>query len=197
MPKAETSQEHSSGRVSGTQLNEIEQHGPMFHRMMLSALVITLNVLGSATFASDIGVTTGLPLPRFVSLKAGLVNVRVGPGVDYPLKWSFVRRGLPVEIVAEFGNWRRIRDWQGEQGWTFGPLLSARRTALVAPWSKAKPALLRSDAATNASIVAVVQPTVLVRLIRCDGKWCEVAAKARQGYIRQTGLWGAYPGEIF
>jgi SH3-like domain-containing protein len=168
----------------------------MFHRIAFSALVVALNLLGGATSASDIGVTTGLPLPRFVSIKAGLVNVRVGPGIDYPLKWTFVRRGLPVEIIAEFGNWRRIRDWQGEQGWMFGPLLSGRRTALVAPWSEAKPVLLRSDAATNASIVAVVQPTVLVHLIRCDGKWCKVAVKSRQGYIRQTGLWGAYPGEI-
>ncbi|MDP1583467.1 MAG: SH3 domain-containing protein [Bradyrhizobium sp.] len=168
----------------------------MFHRTIFSALVIVLNLLGGGTLASDIGQTTGLPLPRFVSIKTGPANVRAGPGVDYHLKWAFARRGLPVEIIAEFGNWRRIRDWQGEQGWMFGPLLSARRTALVAPWTKAKPVLLRSDAAANASIVAVVQPTVLVRLIRCDGKWCEVAAKATQGYIRQTRLWGAYPGEI-
>ena len=168
----------------------------MFHRIIFVALVFALNLLGGGTRASDVGVTTGLPLPRFVSIKARPANVRVGPGVDYPLKWTFVRRGLPVEIIAEFGNWRRIRDWQGEQGWMLGPFLSARRTALVAPWSGAKPVSLRSDAATNASIVAVVQPNVLVRLVRCDGKWCKVVARSRQGYIRQSRLWGAYPGEI-
>lgn len=179
------------------QRTEIEHHGPMFHRIIFSALIIALNVLGGGTLASDIGQTTGLPLPRFVSIKTGNANVRTGPGVDYPLKWTFVRRGLPVEIIAEYGNWRRIRDSQGDQGWTLGPLLSGRRTALVAPWSKAKPVLLRSRAATNASIVAVAQPKVLVRLVRCDGRWCEVTVKARRGYIRQSRLWGAYPGEVF
>lgn len=78
-----------------------------------------------------------------------------------------------------------------------GPLLSGSRTALVAPWSGAKPVALRSDAAESAPIVAIVQSNVLVRVTGCDGKWCKVKAKARRGYIRQTRLWGAYPGEVF
>jgi len=168
----------------------------MFSRIIISALVTALDLLTGATFASDIGKTTGLAIPRFVSIEAAPANVRAGPGFDYPLKWTFVRRALPVEIVAEFGNWRRIRDWEGKQGWVFGPLLSGRRMALVAPWSGAKPVLLRADAARDAPIVAVMQPTVLVRIILCDGKWCKVKAETRRGYVRQTRLWGAYPGEV-
>lgn len=163
---------------------------------LLSALLLALGLFTGATFASDIGKTTALPIPRFVSIKAAPANVRAGPGIDYPLKWTFVRRALPVEIVAEFGNWRRIRDWEGKQGWVFGPLLSGIRTALVAPWSGAKSVSLRSDTATDAPVVAIMQPTVLVRIIRCDGKWCKVKAGTRQGYVRQTKLWGAYPGEV-
>lgn len=78
-----------------------------------------------------------------------------------------------------------------------GSLLSGNRTALVAPWSGAKPVALSSDAAENAPAVAIVQSKVLVRVVGCDGKWCKVKAKGSRGYIRQTRLWGAYPGEAF
>ncbi|ARP98525.1 aspartyl-trna synthetase [Pseudorhodoplanes sinuspersici] len=169
----------------------------MMRRMIISAPIIAVGLLAGNTFASDVGRTTSLPIPRFVSVKSKPANVRVGPGVSYPLKWTFVRRGLPVEIIAEFGNWRRIRDWGGEEGWIVGSLLSGNRTALVAPWSGANPVAIRSDAAENASTVAIVQSKVLVRVVGCDGKWCKVKAKGRRGYIRQTRLWGAYPGEVF
>ena len=165
-------------------------------RMVISAPIIVLSLLAGTTFASDVE-RTGLPTPRFVSVKTKPANVRAGPGINYPLKWAFARRGLPVEIIAEFGNWRQIRDWEGEVGWMFGPLLSSKRTALVAPWSGAQPVALRSDATRAASIVAIVEPNVLVRIDGCDGQWCRVKARARQGYVRQTSLWGAYPGEVF
>lgn len=169
----------------------------MFRHIIISAPVIALGLLTGGTFASDVGRTTGLPVPRFVSVKTTPANVRVGPGIDYPLKWTYVRRALPVEIIAEFGNWREIRDWEGKQGWMFAPLLSGKRTALIAPWSGAKPLALHADAARDAAIVAIVQPHVLVRIVGCDGKWCEVRAKARRGYVYQARLWGAYPGEDF
>lgn len=141
--------------------------------------------------------TTGLPIPRFVSVKPETANVRVGPGLDYPVKWTFVRRGLPVEVIAESGNWRRIRDWDGEDGWMLGSLLSGRRTALVAPWSGAKPVPMRARPRSEARVAAVVEPNVLVGIERCDGEWCRVKAQAVKGYIRQTRIWGAYPGEAF
>ena len=67
---------------------------------------------------------TGLPVPRFVTLRADEVNLRTGPGEQYPIEWIYVRAGLPVEIIAEFGNWRRIRDFEGIEGWVFHSLLS-------------------------------------------------------------------------
>ena len=138
---------------------------------------------------------TGLPLPRFVSIKSNPANVRTGPGTEYPVKWTFVRRGLPVEVTAEFVNWRRIRDGEGDEGWVLGALLSGKRTALVAPWSDAKPARLFSERDNGAQTVAIVQPNVLTRLVGCDGEWCEVRIGNRQGHIRQIRLWGVYPGE--
>ncbi|MCA6111713.1 hypothetical protein J6497_31790 [Bradyrhizobium sp. CNPSo 4026] len=163
--------------------------------MILSAIVLGLHTAHAS--ASDVGQTTGLPLPRFASVKAAPANVRLGPGIDYPLKWTFVGQEVPVEITAEFEHWRRIRDWEGQEGWMLGALLSGKKTALVAPWHRAKPVSLRASPAADAPIVAIVQQNVLVHIDRCDGRWCRVRVKGRRGYIRQTKLWGAYPGEKF
>ena len=171
-----------------------------FHRWRPSFLAIAtllLCALPSAAWALGRGKVTGLPLPRFVSIKADPANVRIGPGTDYPVKFTIVRRGLPVEITAEFGNWRRIRDWNGDEGWVHGSLLTGRRTALVNPWSQAQPVTLRASAEEKSSVRAIMHPKVLVRIEECDGEWCEVNARGRDGYVRQTELWGAYPREVF
>jgi len=174
-------------------------------RAKVEAMLFSLFVVGIAgiaglpgsAWASEFGAATGLPIPRFVSIKSEPANVRVGPGFDYPIKWTFVRRHLPVEVVAEFGNWRRIRDAGGEDGWILGALLSGRRMALVAPWSGAEPVLLRNRSRSSASINAIMQPRVLVRVDACGGTWCRVRAGTASGYVRQSKLWGAYPGEKF
>src|SRR6202012_2445570 len=74
---------------------------------------------------------TKLPLPRFVSLDANDVNMRAGPGTEYPILWQYHRKGLPVEIVQEFDTWRRIRDRDGAIGWVQANLLSNKRTAQI------------------------------------------------------------------
>ena len=68
---------------------------------------------------------------RFVSLRADEVNVRAGPGVRYPVKWVFVRKLMPVEVIAEFDTWRKIRDWEGAEGWVHRAMLSGRRSIVV------------------------------------------------------------------
>ena len=95
--------------------------------------------------ASVVG-KSGLQVPRFVSLKAGRVNVRVGPGEDYKIAWVFTRTGLPIEVIQEYDTWRRIRDSDGAVGWVFNSLLSGKRTAVVTPWSKGEPQPIHADA---------------------------------------------------
>jgi SH3-like domain-containing protein len=136
-------------------------------------------------------------LPRFVSLKQQKTNVRVGPGTQYPIRWVYQREGLPVEIIAQFGNWRRIRGSDSSDGWVHAALLSARRTALAAPWSTIS-VNLRARPRDRASIVARLQPRVLVHVKRCDRAWCAVDVPEHdlRGYVRQVKLWGVYPDEI-
>ena len=153
---------------------------------------------GIAASASSPGAETGksgLPVPRFVSLKAGRVNVRVGPGEDYKIAWIFIKPGLPIEVVQEFDNWRRIRDSDGTMGWVFQSLLSGKRTAVVAPWAKSDPRPIRAQASPEARITAYLQPGVLGVVDNCDEGWCEISGNGYSGWIGQDQLWGVYPDE--
>jgi len=145
---------------------------------------------------------TGLPVPRYVSLKTDRVNLREGPSKDHRTEWVFQRAGLPVEIVAEYETWRRIRDSEGTEGWVLHSLLSGRRTALVMPWAKGevKPLSLRAEAGDQSATVAWLQPGVIVNVKNCTGRWCEVVvvrdgASDIEGYMHQDKLWGVYPDE--
>jgi len=138
---------------------------------------------------------SGLPVPRFVSLKAEKVNVRRGPSSDHPVAWVFQRKGLPVEIVAEFENWRRIRDSEGEEGWILQSMLAGKRTAVVAPWRGQQMTQLHSAANKASSVQAQLAAGAMGDVANCDGKWCEISAGGYEGYVEQEMLWGVYPGE--
>jgi SH3-like domain-containing protein len=138
---------------------------------------------------------SGLPLPRFVTLKANKINVRKGPTSDHDVAWVYQRKGLPVEITAESDNWRKIRDEDGTEGWILQSMLSGKRTATVANWAKDKAVMLRDDASPAAGFVAKLDAGVLVTISSCDGAWCEIAAGDYEGYAQQSELWGVYPGE--
>ena len=139
---------------------------------------------------------SALPVPRFVSLKSDKVNVRKGPSTDQAIVWVFSRAGLPVEVIAESDNWRRVRDSEGADGWVFHSLLSARRTALVTPWSKGEERVpLYSSSSTGSHAVAELQSGVLGNVLSCDGEWCNVSVDDYAGYVQQNKLWGVYKGE--
>ena len=142
------------------------------------------------------GAKSALPLPRFVSLKSDKVNVRKGPSTDQSIVWVFSRAGLPVEVIAESDNWRRVRDSEGADGWVFHSLLSARRTVLVAPWAKGEERVpLYSSKSTSSRAVAELQSGVLGNVVTCDGSWCELSVDDYSGYAQQDQLWGVYRGE--
>lgn len=134
---------------------------------------------------------SGLPLPRFVSLRAAEVNLRSGPGVRYPIEWVFTRKGLPVEVVDEFETWRRIRDWQGSEGWVHQSMLSGQRGAMVVGADR----LLRRAPEPGAPAIAEVQVLLVGRLHNCRNGWCLIEAKGIEGWLRQGEIYGAYPDE--
>ncbi len=143
---------------------------------------------------------SGLPLPRFVSLKSNRINLRVGPGRDYAVQWLYLKPGLPVEIIQEYDNWRRIRDADGTEGWVLQTLLSGKRSGIAAPWAKEatnEPVPMFTKAEESAALAAHLEPGVLGKVSACDGQWCKFEASGYDGFVRQTDIWGAYPGEVF
>ena len=152
---------------------------------------------GGAHGAGEVasGPASGLPVPRYVSLKSDRVNVRAGPTKDHDVAWVFTRSGLPVEITAEFENWRRIRDWEGSEGWVYHSLLSGRRTAVVTLKAKDELVPLSDRPDQAAAVTARLQSGVLGQVKRCTGSWCRIAGEGFDGWIAQERLWGVYPNE--
>lgn len=142
---------------------------------------------------------SGLPIPRFVTLKSGRVNLRVGPGRNYPVEWMYTKSGLPVEIIQEYDNWRRIRDSEGTEGWINQSLLSGKRSGIAAPWFKGKEAsiTLTREPDEMSRLIATVEPGAIGMIEQCDGHWCEMRFGSYSGYVQQALIWGAYPDETF
>lgn len=135
---------------------------------------------------------TGLPLPRFVSLRSAEVNLRTGPGGTYPIEWVYQRRHMPVEVIAEFDNWRKIRDWQGTVGWVHQNLLDGARYGRIADYERTL-----SSRPGDGRPVARLQPGVIARIRACVPDWCELEAGGYRGWLRRDAFWGVYPHETF
>ncbi|MCD7058557.1 SH3 domain-containing protein [Pelagibacterium xiamenense] len=168
--------------------------------------LLALAALAGAASAQQTGPVTGLPMPRFVSVGAAPVNVRVGPGTNYDIAWVFVRPNVPVEIVQEFDTWRKIRDVDGAEGWVHQSLVVGARTALVTPWAAEGTTALLGDESSDAPVRAWLSPGMMVRLESCTGSYCAVAldhtdaeghSRSYAGYVAQNAIWGAYEGEVF
>jgi SH3-like domain-containing protein len=160
------------------------------YRCLLFILLLS-GMVGIRSWAAE---TSGLPLPRFVSLRSDEVNLRTGPGVRYPVDWIYTRRDLPVEVIAEFEAWRKIRDWQGVEGWVHQSMLSARRMIVVIG---PQPRRLRSEPDDKAPPLAMLDPHVMGRLLACpkDKSYCRVDVENIQGWLKRDEFWGVYTNE--
>jgi SH3-like domain-containing protein len=163
----------------------------------LAGMAATLICTAGAHAAGELGTgpKSGLPVPRFVSLKPDRVNVRGGPTRDHEVTFVYTRAGLPVEITAESDNWRRIRDWEGSEGWVYHSLLSGRRTAVVSPKDKKQLVPLHYEADATSTVVAKLQAGVLASVKRCNGSWCQIVGTGFDGWVVQEQLWGVYSNE--
>lgn len=138
------------------------------------------------------GSVTNLPLPRYVSLKGGEGNARRGPSLSHRIDWVFRHAGMPLRVVAEFGNWRRIEDQDGAGGWVHYSLLSGVRTAIV----QTDMLELLAKPEENANVVARAEAGAIVRLHECNKDWCRVSGGGEKGWVLKTAIWGADPDEI-
>jgi len=135
---------------------------------------------------------TGLPVPRFVTLKSGEVNMRAGPGTEYPVLWQYRRKDLPLRVEAEFGVWRKVVDHEDTTGWMHHSVVSLKRHALVT----ASSARLYASPDNGAALVAVAERNALLELQSCPTQWCKVASGDLRGWVARTAIWGLLDGEI-
>lgn len=161
-------------------------------RMFLAGLIASAPMLAHAQQDDSLGPVTGLPLPRFVSLKSSEANVRRGPSLNHRVDWVFRHRGTPLEITAEFENWRRVRDADGAGGWVHYTLLSGVRTVLV----RVENSPIYDQPRDNSDIRARAEDGVIARLGRCTPDWCEVTAEGQRGWMQKPVIWGVGEAEI-
>ncbi|MDE1901338.1 MAG: hypothetical protein KGI37_06825 [Alphaproteobacteria bacterium] len=181
-------------------------------------MILTFAAFANAARADD-DAGSHLPLPRFAALRSAEVNMRTGPGTRYPIEWVYTRRGLPVEVIAEYDVWRRVRDSEGAEGWINRIELTGKRAAIVTgdaptapppapgtadsnanattPASAPPTKDLHDDADDSSAVVAHVQAGAIGDLISCAPVWCKLKFGDVKGYMRKSDLWGAYPDEKF
>ena len=157
----------------------------------LGSLVLAILLLASGSLPSLARDQGGLPVPRFVSLHASKIYLRTGPGMNFPVQWIHQRRHMPVEVIAEYDTWRKIKDWQGTIGWVHQSMLDGGRYALITGSERE----LLQDPADTAVPTAKVMPGVVAQILRCDGTWCRINADGYKGWLRRDEFYGTYPDE--
>lgn len=174
-------------------------------RIMALAAGISLATLASAapmggaetaTGSADgptVGPSSNLPLPRYASLSASEVNFRKGPGEQYPINWIYRREGWPVKVVREFGDWRRVIDMDGYEGWVKENLLSSQRTGVIIGATR----LLFANPDTQSKPLWRAQDGVVGKIVVCEDAWCQINVEGKTGYILRVNMWGTEKGENF
>lgn len=137
---------------------------------------------------------SGLPVPRYVSLKTEKTFCRGGPSFSHPVRITFMRKGLPLVVIAETrDHWRKVRDVEGDECWTHKSKLSGAQTALVIEDGLTVRARPDADSPARARL----GEGLIARIEEVDGRWVRIAAGNVKGWTRKSGLWGALPGDSF
>lgn len=169
----------------------------MGRKIIFIAVVLFLSGFGVSQPVSaqteEIFNNSGLPIPRFVSLRSDKVFVRTGPALRYPIEWVYKREGMPVEIIQEFDTWRKIRDLDGSEGWIHQSLLSGKRHAVVT--KKDGDTYFYKKPDLTSKKVAQIENGNVITLEKCDVLWCEAEVSGFSGWIERNSLWGVYQKE--
>jgi SH3-like domain-containing protein len=161
-------------------------------RIAVPGVAAAMLIAGVATAEQKRGQVTNLPIPRYVSMKATEANVRRGPSLAHRIDWVYRRKDLPLEIVAEFGHWRQVRDIDGAGGWVHYSLLSGVRTVMVdAPTTH-----MMTKPDRQSGVAAIVEKGVVARLDECTVEWCRIRKDGHRGWVQKTALWGVQADEL-
>lgn len=149
-------------------------------------LAISIAAAGWA-HAAERQTPSGYPVPRYVTLKFAKVNARKGPGDDHKLLFVYRTRGLPLQVIAETSEWRRVCDPEGQVAWVHKRVTDGRRAVIN---TGQRPAPLLHSPKPGASVVALLSVRAMAELDRCDKGWCKVKAEGAKGWVREGSVWG-------
>lgn len=153
---------------------------------MIKILIALIAIILSTTINAD---SKKLPIPRFVSIKSNEVNARSGPTTKAAIEWVFVKKGEPVEIIAEYEQWRQVRDIHGESGWIHSSVLSGRRSVIIIADQEIE---LLKYANIESRVIAKLMPKVRCTLKKCKEQFCQITCKNYTGWVLKKDLWGVY-----
>ncbi|MCU0818208.1 MAG: SH3 domain-containing protein [Beijerinckiaceae bacterium] len=182
-----------AGGEGGAKRARIGRLALIFALLFPSFAAIADEVTGST--GRNIGPVTKQPIPRFVSLKPSDTPMREGPSKDHRIRWIFKREGLPVEVIAEHEQWRRVRDSESTEGWVYFGRLSNRRTVIVLAGKDRPERDLFARESETSTVVARLQPGVIANVEACSADWCEVTVEGFKGFLKKNAVWGVYPEE--
>ena len=159
--------------------------------LLIFASVLIIPLFGF-TQEPQKGQVTNLPIPRYVSLKVKEANARRGPSLSHKIDWIYKRQNMPLEIYAEYENWRRVRDFEGLGGWVHYTLLSGIRYVLI----KNELLEMRLLPSIDAQVIAKVPQHNIATLDKCNKDWCRIIDDGYKGWVPKNGIWGVYENEV-
>ena len=155
--------------------------------------LILFNTSFTSTSAETLGNETGLKIPRFVSLKSDNSNLRVGPGENYPIKLRYIISDTPVEIIDEYKNWRKIKDYEENEGWMHKSLIKGKRFAIVnTPYQEG----LQVFNKPKGNNIGKFGKRNILEVKTCLMNWCKIKYRENTGWVNKLNLWGVYEKEI-
>ena len=144
------------------------------------------------SFAETFGKETGLKIPRFVSTKSDNINLRVGPSINYPIILKYVVNNLPLEIIQEHGEWRKIIDYQKNSGWIHKSLLKGNRNGIIISKKNNSAPLFNNPEGNEVGQIGIKN---IVSIKKCVISWCKISILEKNFWINIENIWGVYSGE--
>lgn len=152
-------------------------------------LIFIFLLLNLQLYSKEIGSVTGYDIPRFVSIKSNDVNLRIGSSTNYPIILKYIKKNLPVEITNEYGHWRKIRDFEGNEGWLYKDLIKGERHGIIIEHNNSSTIIYSNP---NGKSIGKIGKLNIVRITTCLQNWCKIKIENYKGWIKKKNIWGVY-----
>ena len=161
--------------------------------MKLFYLIIFLLIYNNS-FALNIGSNTGYELPRYVSVKSNESNVRVGPSKNYPILIKYIKENFPLKVIEEYKDWRKVSDFQNNEGWIHKSLIKGERTGIIVSKNQENIYIFNT---VGGKIIGEISTGSIINLSKCKTNWCLITKDKKKGWIPKDNIWGVKEFEVF